>query len=199
MDALDRSLFFWWNGFAGRSQWLDAVAVAGAQYAIFAVAGLMLILWFALPRGDAAVRRRLLLAGLAGLVALLANYLIALVYPRERPFVIYPHRVHLLLQHAPDASFPSDHAAVAGAVAWVMWAAGPVWRVVFWLLAVIIILARVFVGVHWPTDVLGGAVVGALSGSLVLAAQGALERPLRFILRLFRYGGESSSSAFKSR
>ncbi len=194
VNPFDLRVFFWWNGLAGRSAAVDALAVAGAQYAIFAVAGLLVVLWFALPRKEERIRRLLLFSAAAGVLGLVINYVISHIYYRPRPFVLYPHRVHLLAQHAPDASFPSDHAVVAGAVAWVMSGAGPVWRLVFWLLAVVIILARVFVGVHWPTDVLGGAVVGAVSGAVILGAQGLFERPVRFLLRLFRYGaGEGAA------
>lgn len=186
VDAFDRTLFFWWNGLAGKNAFADALAVLSAQYAIFVVAGLMVVLWFALPRTAAALRRQLLYAGLSAVVAIGINYVIAALWYRPRPFVLYPHLVHQLVQHAADASFPSDHAAVAAAVAFALRGQSRAVQLVFWLLTVLIVLARVFVGVHWPTDVLGGVAVGFVASSVVLAFSESLRRPADFVLGLFR-------------
>jgi undecaprenyl-diphosphatase len=119
-------------------------------------------------------------------VAIGVNYVISSLWYRPRPFVLYPHLVHLLVQPAPDASFPSDHAAVAAAAAFALRGQNRLLQAVFWVLTALILLARVFVGVHWPTDVLGGAAVGFVSSSLVLAFAGVLRRPADFLLRLLR-------------
>ncbi len=68
-----------------------------------------------------------------------------------------------------DASgfgYPSSHAAVAFAVAAALSAALPrQWRLLAWALAAVVGLARLYVGVHWPADVVGGAALGIAVGS----------------------------------
>ena len=186
VDGFDRTVFLWWNGLAGRNAFADALAVLAAQYAIFVVAGLMVVLWFALPRREADLRRHLLYGALAALVALAINYAVSAIWDRPRPFVLYPHLVHQLVQHVADASFPSDHAAVAAAVAFALRGQNKALQWVMWLLTTLIVLARVFVGVHWPTDVLGGVAVGFLAATAVLALSEPLRRPADFVLGVFR-------------
>ncbi len=185
VDSLDRTVFLWWNGLAGRNGFVDTFAVLSAQYAIFVAAGLMVVLWFALPRTALAMRRQLLYAGLAALLAIGVNYVIGLIWFRPRPFVVYPHLVHQLVQHVADASFPSDHAAVAAAVAFAMRGQSRPVQFAFWLLTVLIVLSRVFVGVHWPSDVLGGVAVGFITSAAILACSGYLRRPADAVLRIF--------------
>ena len=186
VDGFDRTVFLWWNGLAGRNAFVDALAVLAAQYAIFVVAGLMVVLWFALPRPEAGLRRQLLYAALAAVVAIAVNYAISALWYRPRPFVLYPHLVHQLVQHVADASFPSDHAAVAAAVAFALRGQNKALQWVMWLLTALIVLARVFVGVHWPTDVLGGVAVGFVAATAVQTLSGPLRRPADFVLGLFR-------------
>ena len=63
-----------------------------------------------------------------------------------------------------DASFPSDHAAVAGAVSTMLLLDGLWgWGLAGWVIGLIIGAARVAVGVHYPSDILGGLAVGAVS------------------------------------
>ena len=80
---------------------------------------------------------------------------------RDRPTVRYP-QPHALVGVPGGHSFPSGHAAIgfacAGVLSWLV----PRWWPAFFLLAVAIAWSRVYVGVHYPLDVLGGAVLGLL-------------------------------------
>lgn len=110
------------------------------------------------------MRMVILLSVVAGLLALgAANVSGYLVY-RPRPFVVLPiDQAQLLLPQWRDSSFVSDYAAVSVAFAAGMWRApGRSARWVFALLAVIIGVSQVFVGFHWPSDVLASATVGLL-------------------------------------
>ena len=78
---------------------------------------------------------------------------------RERPNVAYPEPRPLV--HAPhDGSFPSGHATVSFACATVLSFYAPRAAPAFYLLAAAIAWSRVYVGVHYPLDVLGGAALG---------------------------------------
>ena len=89
-----------------------------------------------------------------------------LVYPEPKPLVSVPH----------SGAFPSGHTTAAFACATVLAWASPRLRVPVFVLAAAIGCSRVYVGVHWPLDVLGGALLGTLMGTLLvfLARRGRL-------------------------
>jgi len=92
---------------------------------------------------------------------------------RTRPFDELANRathVEVLGDRPEDASFPSGHTSNAFASAWVLSSAMPGVSVVWWLLAAAIGFSRIYVGVHYPIDVVGGAIVGCLCGALVMRA-----------------------------
>jgi membrane-associated phospholipid phosphatase len=99
------------------------------------------------------------LATAAGGVALLLVQPIANAVERARPFVDHPH-AKLLIHHATDPGFPSDHATGAFAMALGLWFKDRVIGGIALVLAAIVAFARVYVGVHYPSDVVAGALIG---------------------------------------
>jgi undecaprenyl-diphosphatase len=173
---LDWNLFLAINQFAGRSSILDAAGKFSAEYAAVFFALLPIALWF-LPA--ATERRRAREQRVANAVIALAGawltvHAIGAFFYRARPFIA--HSVTQLIAHAPDSSFPSDHTTFAFTL---IIALSPVlgrtrW---FWVaLGALIGLARVFVGVHYPSDVLGGAALGVIWGALALVIAPLLAR-----------------------
>lgn len=87
---------------------------------------------------------------------------------RPRPFAEL-ETLTLLIGQPSEYSFPSGHASSSFAAGWAMFRTLPRrWGIPALALAVLISLSRLYVGVHYPTDVLGGAVVGIAAASLAL-------------------------------
>jgi undecaprenyl-diphosphatase len=173
------------NGIAGQSRVLDALMKVSAQDLVLLVPLALLCLWFwPAPGAERARNQRLAAAAFfACLIALAFAAVLGHLRYAARPFVS-DGSTHLLLAHSPDDSFPSEHTTVAFALASILtW-----WRLraglVALALAALVAVARVYVGVHWPSDVLAAAAAGALAGSLCWWALPVLEGPQRMLNRI---------------
>ncbi|MEZ0171168.1 phosphatase PAP2 family protein [Microvirga sp. TS319] len=165
MEAWNDALFLALNAAEHPPSGLVVMALAFGQWAIFLVPVLLAALWLWGTRDS---RSGLLLAVLGAEVALALNQAIALIWPHPRPFAVPIG--HTLIPHAADSSFPSDHltflvAIGIGLLAWTheRWAG----RLVL-LLAVPVAWSRLFLGVHFPFDMLGAVPVAA-TGILAVA------------------------------
>jgi undecaprenyl-diphosphatase len=98
--------------------------------------------------------------------------------------------VQALLPQARSGSFPSNHAANTFGAATVLFAARRGWWALGFVVAAAVAFSRVYVGVHYPSDVLGGAAIGIGFGLLVWRAAAEVER---------RHGGRESLSAASNR
>ncbi len=163
LTQLNSRLFLAVNNLAGHNVFWDKIGIVCAQYMPLVFVLALIYLWW---RG----RRRRQIAWLAGLAAALGlglNFFIALFYFHPRPFV--RHLGRQLIQHAPDASFPSDHTTAMLAIAFTF-LLFPRTRVLGFILTVLGFiggLSRVYVGVHYPFDIVGSAVVAAGAAGLI--------------------------------
>lgn len=161
----DRTLVLWLNGQAASHPILAVLARVAAQYLILFLPALLVWLWWR-RTGDG--RRLVLLAGGAALLAFLLNGVLGHIVARPRPFSALA--VQLLVAHPERGdSFPSDHAALSSAVAIALWRGGErVWGPIALVMAVVIGVARIMVGVHYPSDIVGGLVVGLVCAVVAL-------------------------------
>ena len=164
---MDFYLFQAIHAWVGRSPFLDGSMIFLAQWLtpliiiIFAVVGIEQ-LWRA---------RKLplpLVALIAGFVAWLLQYSISLAFFFPRPFAVLGFNP--LISHNPfDSSFPSGHASFLFGLAWYIFLIEPkkIKGIMALSLAMLISVARIYAGVHWPLDIVGGICVGVLSSCLV--------------------------------
>jgi undecaprenyl-diphosphatase len=122
----------------------------------------------AAPQADAGYVRLkgFLILGLAPLIAFAVRTGIGAWIGRVRPYA-YPEVAHQLIAGLSDPSFPSGHAAVSFAIAGAVWYRSPFLGVLFFIGAVLVAIGRVYVGVHYPADVVGGALLGVVSAVVV--------------------------------
>lgn len=168
------------NAFVLAHAWLGHLAAVGETVAVplFAVAtcGLWLLDRPRCPRKwKLASASALASAGLALLVA----RVIGEIWTRQRPFAAHPS-AHVWGGRSHDASFPSDHASAAFAIAFTILLFDQAVGTIFVAAAAVVAAGRVVVGAHYPSDVLGGMLV-AFGSALFVVRMG---RPT--ILRLVR-------------
>jgi undecaprenyl-diphosphatase len=102
-------------------------------------------------------------------VALLTNMALGAIWFRDRPFTTHPGDVTLVAGSSADPSFPSDHASAAFAIAFAVFFVSRRAGAVFLGLALAIGLSRIALGLHYPSDIAAGAVVGFVAAATVHA------------------------------
>ena len=149
------------NRFARRTGWLHPVLTAYAEYGLVVFLGLIAWGWWASRRSNnPAQMAAVVWTALAALAAVGINQPIVSAVHEARPYTSIPH-VLVLVSRTSDLGFPSDHATMAGAVAAGLCFVGRRLGIVAWLAAVVMAFARVYVGAHYPHDVLAGLLLGA--------------------------------------
>ncbi|MFE6078403.1 undecaprenyl-diphosphatase [Paenibacillus sp. NPDC057886] len=154
----DYQLFHWINQQAVQLSYLDGIMIFFAKYALFMFPAGMFVYWTSKSQKRRMIVLQAILAACAGTAV---SFVTGHLLHRDRPFVT--HSVIQLISHSADASFPSDHATVAFACATAFWLGHVRYRWGWVLIATFIAIARVWSGVHYPSDVAAGALIGVAS------------------------------------
>lgn len=163
MEELNRTLFLWINATPESPAWLISLATFIARDLIVIAPLAVMALWLWGSDQQLKTQRTLVLkTGIALAYALTISWCIGNLFPHARPFVV--GLGHQFLSHAPDDSYPSDHgtAIFTFAIAFLCW--HRVWSgAILMGISIAIAWSRIYLGVHWPADMVGGLLVGALS------------------------------------
>ncbi|MDI6882950.1 MAG: phosphatase PAP2 family protein [Patescibacteria group bacterium] len=151
------------NNFALKYLWLDTLAIFLTKYLPYLLIGILILLLIKnfkkyLP---------MVIKGFASAIfsGLVLTQIIRWFWFHPRPFI--ENEVNLLLTHSPSSSFPSAHTAFFFALSTIIYFYNKRTGIFFFLGSFLIGLARIFSGLHWPSDILGGIVLGILSGWLI--------------------------------
>lgn len=109
-------------------------------------------------KGSFKLRGESFATGVLLVLCLIGSFILGSLFYENRPFVDHPDAI-LILNHAADASFPSDHAvgtmAIACGILFYDWSLGT--KMVYW--SILVGVSRVFVGNHYPGDILGAFIL----------------------------------------
>ncbi len=149
----------------GRHFLIDDLAIFFAKYLPY-----LLVLGFFILIFRQAGWRRLFLFIEGAITTILSRgiltEIIRFFYHHPRPFEVL-NFMPLITQTEIGNSFPSGHATFYFALATVVLLWNRRWGMWYFILTIVIGFARIFVGAHWPLDILGGAAIGILSGLMV--------------------------------
>jgi len=161
----DRAVFEAIYSLSRQSKFLDFVGIFLANYVGYFLILAVLVLLFLKKDW----RSRFFYLSLIALSVLLSRWVITeiirFVYNRPRPFVELGFAP--LISPPAGWAFPSGHAAVFFALAFAVWFIDRRWFLWFLAVTVLMGLARIFVGVHWPLDILAGALVALTSAVII--------------------------------
>jgi len=162
MLSIDESVFHFINNLAGKWTALDSVVIWANRWGIAAFSLILVYYFFKNSKIFWTVGLSALLS--RGILKELINFLL----PRPRPFLVYEH-VHILtvqtnlIDGLSSPAFPSGHAAYLFAIAFAIFYIN---RKLGWLLlvaAAFLSVARIYLGVHYPSDVIAGAIIAWIS------------------------------------
>lgn len=188
MNELDQSLVLWANGLVGQSKLLDGfMEVLVSDYFTPVLNSLVLLgLWFS-GETDAKRYQNQLTTLIGGIAVGFSNAQVAIINAlvfRDRPFVGLDINLHF---YPPtDSSFPANAASVAFAMATAVFLRHRRLGGALYTLAAFWGISRVYSGVHYPSDIIGGAVIGAIAALLAASLVRFLAFIPRNVFKVFR-------------
>src|SRR5690606_8694966 len=181
MNEWDRNLFLLINAH-GDSDSMTFLAYLAAKYVIYAVPCGMLVLWFG---GRFAERRRALLFVFGICCAVTLSFMIGIAVPTSRPFLVPLGSA--LMEHRVSPSFPSNHGMVMFTLAWIFLLQRQAGKsAVVGMIGLLVAWSRVYLGIHWPSDMIGAFFLSFIPGYLALLYDRWLGYSLtRFAVRIY--------------
>ena len=105
-------------------------------------------------------------------IIIVCNLVLKNIIARPRPYTWDGYASILMIEQQSDKSFPSGHTValfeMALCVAYSTKGRGKKWGIIAYVFAFVIAFSRLYVGVHYPTDVIGGIIIGTIDGILAI-------------------------------
>ncbi|MFJ5763510.1 phosphatase PAP2 family protein [Neobacillus sp. NPDC093182] len=160
---MDNWLFRILNQFTGRYHFLDIFMIIISKKLRYLFAIILIILWFR----NNFHKRIAILAGISAITAFLFTSMIKFVYFKPRPFL--KKRVNLLapVPSKKNSTFPSKHTALAFAAAISVLFYKHTLGLILSILAFLTGLSRIWMGQHYPSDIIGSALIGSIVATCV--------------------------------
>jgi undecaprenyl-diphosphatase len=177
---MNYTLFKLINQLAGHHPFLDGLMTCVTNYALIIYAIVLLLIWMV---GKEHYKKTVVYAAITGALGLLLNFIIGHIYFEPRPFVTHP--VHLLVAHAADASFPSDHTTGAFALSLAVLFVHRKIGIGMLLFACLTGFSRIYVGHHYPFDIAGSIVVSLAVSIMVYQLNSFLEPFANAVIHLY--------------
>ncbi|WP_018768095.1 undecaprenyl-diphosphatase [Bacillus sp. 105MF] len=155
--------FRWINDLGKQNPSLNPMMVFVAEYMLYALVLGVLIYWFTRNNKN---RMMIIQGGLAFIVAEIIGKIVGQFYSHHQPFAVLPN-VNQLVEHEIDNSFPSDHTILFFSICVSIWLVRKKEGWLWLILAFCVAISRIWVGVHYPIDVVTGALVGIISALFV--------------------------------
>ena len=179
---MDITITQWLNGMAGHWAAVDGIMIAVTKFGVpLMVLAVILQWWGKTPREN--LRQTTIMAGLSFLIGLGIAQIILLFVHRIRPYDAGIS--HLIIERTADWSFPSDHAIASTSIAFAFLFNGfRKHSLAYFAAALLVCLSRVYVGMHYASDILGGAGVALLTAFLVTKLYPRRSRLDRWLISL---------------
>lgn len=161
---MDFVIFSKINNLSGKNICLDSLGIFFAEYLGYFLIGILIL--FLLKDYKKYWRMVVKALGAAISARFIITEIIRFLWYRPRPFVL--DQVNLLISHETSASFPSGHAAFYFGLSTIVYFYNKKLGILFLVSSLLISVSRVFVGVHWPSDIMAGAIIGVFSGWLIM-------------------------------
>lgn len=181
MSDLNTDLLKAINGLAGENAAIDAIMKFSTNYALYVFAIILLAMWFL---GTTYMKKTVVYAAVSGAVALIINIIISKFYFEARPFVTYDN-INVLVEHAADASFPSDHTTGAIALAVAIVLRHKKIGIIAVLFALLTGFSRIYVGNHYPFDVVAGIIIATIVAFIINSAKPIMEPISNLIVAIY--------------
>ncbi|MFB6468808.1 undecaprenyl-diphosphatase [Cytobacillus sp. Hz8] len=139
--------------------YLNPIFIFLAEYMVYVFAFCLVVIWFSRREKN---RMMVIQAGFAFIVAEILGKVAGLLHSNSQPFAELQH-VNQLIEKAVDNSFPSDHTILFFSICFTFWLVQRRSGLIWMLLAISVAISRIWVGVHYPFDVLAGAAIGVIS------------------------------------
>ena len=162
---MNMELFRLINNLANKNTVLDKIMIFFSKdvpYIFMAVIAIVFIL--GVVKKNEEYRKASVNAFVITVINLILSFIIGSIYYVDRPFV--HNKVNLLMPHSADASFPSDHATGTMSIALGLGKYNRILGVIMTILSIIVGFSRVYVGNHYPLDVIGAYIMALITNYL---------------------------------